>query len=116
MNSRWIAGTLVLMLLGGLLALGVWSWRRLWRPGRTPWERIVYNHGVKRFGLAIWVGLALLPPAIEWGPLRVVNVFTTAYVLEAAVSALVTLPVALWGGYLWGRAMAGSVERPGGNS
>ena len=114
MVSNWMAGALIALVLGGLLVFGVWTWRRLWRSGRTPWERIVYDQGVKRFGLATGVGLALLPPAIEWGPLRLVNVFTAAYVAEAVVGALVGLPIALWGGYLWGRTMADVVGRSDG--
>ncbi len=87
--------------LAGLL---MWTVRRLWRPLGDRYSRMVYGFGVRGFGLV-------------WGALMVVDKARVSGDGAAAVatSVLVTLPIALWTGYWWGRGMAWfyGLEKPG---
>src|SRR5215831_7126153 len=59
MRLTW-ADWLVVIWCGLSGFLGVRSWHRLWRNGRTPAERFVYGVGVRRFG----AGALLLAPIV----------------------------------------------------
>lgn len=101
-----------LVVFGLLFAIGGWwtvrTWRRLWRRGRSPWEHIVYDYGVRGFGFGLATALIVIFALIDWksesGP---------PDELLAAGGALAAIffgtPVALNLGYFWGAAYAASI-------
>lgn len=87
---------------------GVRSWRRLWRTGRTPAERVVYDLGVRRFGaIMFWVG-PVVAGSILWRMLNAThqsNAWVAAFV-SAILCLIVTFPLSLWLGFAWGSIMS----------
>jgi hypothetical protein len=87
-----------------ILASALWATfivvtvRKLWRRGDTPHERFVYS-ATRFWGICMTLAA---PPLFAYllpsGPL--------SYVPEVIFLAIVTFPVALWGGYAFGRMMA----------
>ncbi|SRR6266480_1947599 len=98
--SRAFALALLLAGVAVYGTFGVWTWRRLWRPATDAYSDTVYGLGVKRFGLGVWVA---------WSAVFTITSSTgDVYpILRLAVNAFIAFPLMLWGGYLWGRAMAG---------
>ena|ERR1041385_9106756 len=88
--------TVILVGIGVFLALFTgWTVRRLWRRAQDPYSRMVYGFGVKAFGV-LWGAFMVLDEARkDWRGLP-----------HLLLSLLTTLPIALWAGYFWGRAMA----------
>lgn len=92
---------------GGVFAIGGWwtilTWRRLWRGGRDPWERAVYDYGVRTYGLLMSIALIVI---CAW----LGGEFDSQRKLMVAVGAIGGLffgmPVALNMGYFWGLAFA----------
>lgn len=91
----------------GLLSWGVRTWRTLWRRGTTPWGRLVYNYGVRGFGLSTAVSITVIggyfgatvlatSPADSW----------RCAIAGAIFAAIFGTPVGLGLGYLWGTWMA----------
>lgn len=109
-----MSGFLAWVVLAGLIVLAVglfvytacWcarAWPRIRKPPRSAFERLVYHHGVRQFGLLSWVLMAIGSPMHNalrgtGGP--------HVTLLRAGVEALVMLPLCLWTGYWWGRGMA----------
>src|SRR6266446_9266488 len=97
------------LLLSGLWCgisgwLGVRSWRRLWRSGRTPQERMIYDRGVRGWGAVMLIAMPLLVGLVVWS---VADTYTdpNAWLLILAcvfMGFLAGLPVFLWGGYILG--------------
>ncbi len=98
--SRAFALALLLVGVAAYSVFGVWTWRRLWRPATDAYSRTVYGFGVKRFGLVGWVA---------WSAVFTITSSTGDLhpILRLAVNAFIAFPLMLWGGYVWGRAMAG---------
>jgi hypothetical protein len=87
---------------------GVRSWRRLWRSGRTPSERFVYDFGVRGFGAITILVAPWVAGSVMW---RILNAAhdTAAWIAAlvcAILSLIVTWPLALWLGFLWGSMMS----------
>lgn len=89
---------LMLVAFGGL---GLWTLRRLWRSDGSQYERFVYRYGVRYVGLPAWIVLSLVIPRGELGE------SVAQYAIGVLISAVLMLPLAFWGGYWWGRSMAG---------
>lgn len=91
--------------------LGVRSWRRLWRSGRTPRERSAYDLGVRRIGIT----MVAASPLIGVFVILALGADTrspgtwTLLVCVAFMALSVALPLGLWGGYLLGYARAGAI-------
>ena len=105
--------TLFMMVYCGLAGfLGVKSWRRLWRAGRTPLERVVYDQGVRGFGAF----LLLISPACVIFGLQQADLPPTwqTACLELGIGLflgfVVGLPGWLWAGYVGGKFMAGMIQ------
>lgn len=88
---------------GALCAFAIWTRRRLAAIGRRADNAVVYDHGVKRFGLALG-GSGAVWSALQpvWPP--VLNTWADASQLgfKLTFAFLVWIPVAMWGGYSWG--------------
>ena len=84
----------------GLYAAVVWwTFRRLWQPASNPYRRIVYKFGVRGAGLSFWILMSVTGALSAASP----SVPPWASTLIALYSGL---PLALRGGYFWGRMMA----------
>lgn len=98
-----------LVAFGLLFASGGWwtvrTWRRLWRRGRSPWEHVVYDYGVRGFGIVVAAALIVIFALFDWK-----SESGLPDGLLAAGGALAAMffgtPVALNLGYLWGAAYA----------
>jgi multisubunit Na+/H+ antiporter MnhB subunit len=100
----------VLALFGLLFAIGGWwtvrTWRRLWRSGRSPWERVVYDYGVRLFGFSLSIALIII--FAYFG--RESESDQRLLMINGAIAALFFgTPVALNLGYFWGEAYAAAV-------
>lgn len=85
----------------GFAAFGVWTWRRLWREGSSPYDRFVYRYGVRCFGIAAWILMSILFPGLD-------SQGANAHVvLEVLAFAIPAFPISLWAGYWWGRWVTG---------
>jgi len=92
---------------------GVKAWRRLWRAGRTPLERMVYDHGVRGFGALMYLVTPLTVLLICLFVLdlpRGLSEFAFLAALEFTV-LMIALPLWLCGGYLFGNIMSGGLSQ-----
>jgi hypothetical protein len=98
--------TILTVVIGGSAWLSVWTHRRLWRhPTSDPYDQLVYRHGVRGFGVFMFVALVLMPFISPDDDPGITNDFAFV-LLQLVFMAVMTWGVALWGGYWWGRAMA----------
>lgn len=100
-------------LLFGLFAVifaigGRWTvrtWRRLWRRGRSPRERLIYDYGVRSMGVItaayVIVGITWLGWKTDSGGL-----FGPLMTGGAIAAVFFGVPVCLHFGYFWGRTFA----------
>jgi len=87
----------------------VHTWRRLWRPGRSAWERVTYDLGVRGVGLSMASVLVVVITWCGWtsdSSGRVVGPFMIGGLLAGLV---VGVPVALHFGYVVGTVFAAIV-------
>jgi hypothetical protein len=89
---------------------GVRAWRRLWRSGRTPAERFVYDFGVRGFGAIAILAAPVVAGSVIWRILHVAHDAAAwmAALVCAILSLIVTWPLALWLGFFWGSMMSGA--------
>jgi hypothetical protein len=102
---NWYYG---IALLSVSAVLGVMTVRRLWRRGRNPWERMVYDTGVR--GVGVWgaISFPILFSILALGTQR-----SSLEIATVAVWALIVgMPLSLWAGYWWGRTMAAYFNIP----
>lgn len=102
-----VAVTIFALGAAAVLALGVWSWRRLWRhPVTDPYSRLVYRRGVRRFGGLLFLVLTLVVPFLEPGALDAATVSSRRFWGDVLLRAVLNVPLCLWAGYWFGRTMA----------
>lgn len=103
----------VLAVITSPFAIGAWwtvrTWNRLWRCGRSPWEKTVYDFGVRIFGfwtaILIILLLSRLGATADSGTL-----FGPMMFLGALAGVFFGVPLALNMGYFWGSAFAAIVN------
>jgi hypothetical protein len=83
---------------------GVRSWRRLWRHGCTPAERFVHDCGVRGFGNIALLVAPVVAGSVIWRRLNAAHDSAAwmAAIVCAVLSLIVTWPLALWLGFVWG--------------
>lgn len=103
----YIAAAVLGLVLAGLIWWGIRTCKSLWRRGSDDWGRLVYNYGVRGYGVAMalfficgaayygWNNLAQSPDARVWCAL-----------ICAFLAAIFGTPVGLGMGYWWGSSMA----------
>jgi hypothetical protein len=103
-----IAGFFV-MFFGTIYAAGAWwtvrTWRRLWRRGRTKWERLIYDSGVRSFGVFMAFTIILVCTFLGWstdqgrlfGPMMMFGLLSSVFFAFAVCLNL---------GFFWGRTFA----------
>lgn len=96
------------LLFAGAGVATVHTWRRLWRRGRDPWEQTVYDRGVRGFGasMAILSPVIAIASTLSSSSERNATGFSGAVAVGLVLGVLFGTPVALWGGYWWGRGLA----------
>jgi hypothetical protein len=100
-------GLLLLSLPVLVLVWGFRTCRALWRQGITPWGRLVYNYGVRGFGVANAVAWTVLGG--YFGATTIASSPDDALrcaIGTAFLTALFGTPIALGLGYWWGTTMA----------
>jgi hypothetical protein len=101
-----VLATILIVVVGGSAWLSVWAHRRLWRHAKSdPYDQLVYGHGVRGFGVFMFVALVLLPFISPDDNPGITNDLASALVQSTFMSVM-SWGVALWAGYWWGRAMA----------
>ena|SRR2546421_2581692 len=79
-------------------AFTLWTVRRLLRPAADPDHKMVRRYGVLGWGLGFWV---LMTADFA----RRSTYTRTQFWTHALTETFILLPISLWGGYVWGRAM-----------
>jgi hypothetical protein len=96
-------------LFGVIFAVGGWwtvrTWRQLWRAGRSRWERVVYDYGVRGFGFSTAVALTAIITRLGWAT-DSAGLFGPMMLLGLFAGLFFGTPVALHLGYIWGTAFA----------
>jgi hypothetical protein len=99
-NLHWAA---VIFAIGGWWAAR--TWRQLWRAGRSPWERLVYDYGVRGFGFSTAVGLTAIITWLGWAT-DSNGLFGPMMTAGLLAGLFFGTPVALYLGYFWGTSFA----------
>jgi hypothetical protein len=109
MRLTW-ADSVVVLWCGVSGFCGVRAWRRLWRSGRTPTERFVYDFGVRGFGAITILVAPVVAGSVIWRMLSATHdpAAWLAALVCAILSVVVTWPLALWLGFVWGSMMSGA--------
>jgi hypothetical protein len=90
-----------------VLVFGLWSWRRLWRhPITDAYTRLVYQRGVRRFGVLLFVVLTLVVPFFEPGALDGATLASRRFWGDIVMRGVLNAPLCLWVGYWFGRTLA----------
>jgi hypothetical protein len=97
------------LLFAVIFGVGGWwtarTWRKLWRVGRSPWERLVYDYGVRGSGFGTAVGLIAIITWLGWAT-DSTGLFGPMMTLGLLAGLYFGSPVALHLGYWWGTAFA----------
>jgi hypothetical protein len=92
-----------------IFAAGGWwtarTWRQLWRTGRSRWERLVYDFGVRGFGFGTAVALTAIVTRLGWAT-DSAGLFGPMMTLGLLAGLFFGTPVALRLGYFWGTTFA----------
>lgn len=95
------------LLIGGWLFFCAWSWRRVSRARNDERAYVVWRMGVLRFGLCLWVSMAVTMAAREAGGFNAESILSARMAGALLLHSITGFPLALWGGYLWGSMMYG---------
>jgi hypothetical protein len=105
--ARILTTFVLLAIPVGLLAWGARTYRTLWRRGTTPWGRLVYDYGVRGFGLSTAVSTTVICAYLGATVLATSPTDSWRCAIAGAVfAAIFGTPVCLGLGYLWGTWMA----------
>jgi hypothetical protein len=90
-------------------ALAAWwtvrTWKQLWRYGRSPWERAVYDYGVRFIGIFTAVSQFFILTWLGW--ISDSGALFGPPMMGGAIAALFFgIPVSLHFGYFMGRTLA----------
>jgi hypothetical protein len=103
----YIAFAVLIAVAAALIWWGVRTCRTLWRHGTSQWGILVYNHGVKGFGVLTAVSYVLGAAYLGWSTIAATPDDRLACAIASALfAAAFGTPVALGMGYLWGTWMA----------
>lgn len=84
----------------------VWTLMRLGTTRHDRDEDVVYRRGVRGFGVTLWAAAICIGVLIGW---QVPSRHSRWYL--GALLAFLLLPICLWGGFVWGKIMAGLFPR-----
>jgi hypothetical protein len=107
MLPTWLALTLFALGASVTLLVGLWTWRRLWRhPITDRYSTLVYRHGVRGFGVLMFVTMTFVVPFFEADSPLGPGVASRRFWGDFVLRAMIGVPLWLWAGYWWGRTMA----------
>jgi hypothetical protein len=93
-----------------VLAWFCWSYRTiraLWRRGETKWGRLVYNYGVRVYGVGMAMVFTTYAAHLGWSVVATSDEYRLACaIVGAALGAILGIPIGLGMGYIWGKQMA----------
>jgi len=108
-STRWK----FIVFFSAIFAVGGWwtarTWRHLWRCGRSSWERLVYDYGVRLFGFSTAIGLIFILSWLGWTS-DSGTLFGPMMIAGALAGVFFGVPVALHLGYFWGSIFAAVVN------
>jgi hypothetical protein len=81
------------------------TWRQLWRAGRSSWERLVYDYGVRGFGFSTAVALTAIITRLGWAT-DSAGLFGPMMTVGLLAGLFFGTPLALHLGYFWGTTFA----------
>jgi hypothetical protein len=88
-----------------IFAVGGWwtarTWQKLWRAGRSQWEQLVYDYGVRGVGFSTGVSLTAIITWIGWAT-DSAGLFGPMMTAGLLAGLFFGTPVALNLGYFWG--------------
>jgi len=97
------------LLFAVIFGVGGWwtarTWRKLWRAGRSQWERLVYDYGVRGSGFGTAVGLVAIITWLGWAT-DSAGLFGPMMTFGLLGGLFFGIPVALHLGYWWGSTFA----------
>jgi len=97
-----------LVLITSPFGIGAWwtvrTWKRLWRCGRTPHERLIYDFGVRGYGVGMAAAIICLITWLGWT--TDANSLGSMAILGALAGVFFGVPVSLNMGYFWGSTFA----------
>ena len=96
--------------VGAWLFFCAFTWRRLARTRDAEDGRVVYDHGVIGWGVPFALLMAAAGAVREAGGASLGTLLSARFAAALLAQAFLTLPIGLWGGYFFGRAL-GSVFR-----
>jgi hypothetical protein len=103
--TRWR----IFVMFAVIFAVGGWwtarTWRQLWRAGRSPWERLVYDFGVRGFGFGTSMALTAIITRLGWAT-DSAGLFGPMMTLGLLAGLFFGTPVSLHLGYFWGTTFA----------
>jgi hypothetical protein len=103
----YIALAVLISVVAALIWWSVRTCRTLWRDGTSQWGILVYNRGVKGFGVLTAICYVLGAAYIGWSDIAATPDDRLACAIAAALFAtLFGTPVALGMGYVWGTWVA----------
>lgn len=100
---RFFALFAVVFAVGGWLTAR--TWRQVWRTGRSQWERLVYDYGVRGCGFSTAVGLTAIITWLGWAT-DSAGLFGPTMTGGLLAGLFFGTPVALRLGYFLGAAFA----------
>ena len=98
----------MLIVVASPFGVGAWwtvhTWRRLWRCGRTKRERLIYDYGVRSYGVAMAIAIVCIVTWLGWNE----DASSFGPMMAAGILAGVFLgvPISLNMGYFWGKTFA----------
>jgi hypothetical protein len=99
---------MALVAIASPFGIGAWwtvhTWRRLWRCGRTKRERLIYDYGVRSYGVIMAIAIICIVAWLGWtedaasfGPMMTAGVIASVFF---------GVPISLNMGYFWGKTFA----------
>ena len=107
MLLRMLILTLMALIPLAFLWWGIRTCRSLWRHGSTAWGHLVYDKGVRGFGVFVSVGFVGIGARLGSTAFAESSGDTVQCAIYGAIlGGIIGIPVALGMGYFWGAQMA----------
>jgi len=100
-----VARVTLLVAIASPFGIGAWwtvhTWRRLWRCGRNKRERLIYDYGVRGYGVVMAIAIICIVSWLGWtedagsfGPMMAAGILAGIFF---------GVPISLNMGYFWGK-------------
>jgi hypothetical protein len=103
------------VILGAWIAVwlffSAFTWRRLSRTRSEENARIVYDRGVIGWGIPFTIIMAVVNAVRGLDSVTFGSIFSLGFAASLLAHAFILFPIALWGGYGFGRAIGSMFRR-----